>query len=199
MEERLVRDLVRRKKATSSAVEKKIEEEHGRVLTERQKRFAELYVEGARTNAACARLAGYSEQIAHVYASKLINGKDFPHVVEYINDLREERERKYGVTLMGQLQRLHELSRGAEQANQFSAAINAEKIRSALGGLTIDRRETINTLDQLSRDEITARLMALQEKYPGAFVIDGTATEVKHVPRSRGQLLERAEAESSEE
>jgi hypothetical protein len=190
---------VRKRKTTSTAVEKKIEEEHGRVLTERQRKFAELYVEGLRANAACARLAGYSEVTSHIYASKLLNGKDFPHVLDYINELREERERKYGVTLMGQLQRLHNLSRGAEQANQYSAAINAEKIRSALGGLTIDRRETINTLDQLSRDEITARLLALQQKYPSAFTIDGTATEVKHVSRPRGQLLEHSEAESSEE
>jgi hypothetical protein len=42
-----------------------------------------------------------------------------------------------------------------------------------MGGLTIDRRETINTLDQLSRDEITAKLADLQSKYPQAFQIEG--------------------------
>ena len=61
----------------------------------------------------------------------------------------------------------------AEKSNQYSAAINAEKLRSAMGGLTIDRRETINTLDQLSRDEITAKLADLQSKYPQAFQIEG--------------------------
>jgi hypothetical protein len=110
--------------------------------------------------------------------------------VEYITQLREERERRYAVTTLGQLERLHKLSLGAEDAGQFSAAINAEKIRSALGGLTIDRRENINTMDQLSRDEIVSRLADLQKKYPQAFVIDGDFKDVSNEPRTRGKVLE---------
>ena len=68
-------------------------------------------------------------------------GETILTLLEYINELREERERRYGVTTIGQLERLYELSKGAEDAGHFSAAINAEKIRSALGGLTIDRRD----------------------------------------------------------
>ena len=98
--------------------------------------------------------------------------------MEYVQELREERQRRYGVTTIGQLERLYKLSSGAEEAGQFSAAINAEKIRSALGGLTVDRREQINTIDQMSRDEITARLAALQKQYPQAFVIEGTAKDI---------------------
>ena len=142
-------------------------------LTTRQKTFAQLVSEGIYSNAECARRAGYTEETASDYAAKLLNGKDYPHVLELVAELREERQRKYGVTLQGQLERLYQLSRGAEDAGQFSAAINSEKIRSALGGLTIDRRETINTLDQMSRDEITARLAALQQKYPSAFQLEG--------------------------
>ena len=102
----------------------------------------------------------------------LLNGKDYPHVVEHIKELREERERKYGVTLLGQLKRLSELSERAEQEGQFSASINAEKIRSALGGLTIDRREQNHThqLDKLSREEIVARLQQIRAEHPHAFV-----------------------------
>jgi len=174
------------------------------VLTSRQKTFARHIVEGVYSNSECARLAGYAPDSSHVYASKLLNGREYPHVVEYIQELREQRERQYGVTLIGQLQRLHELSRGAEQANQFSAAINAEKIRSALGGLTIDRRETINTIDQLSRDEITARLAALQKQYPQAFQIDHKASDavfedIKDEQGARGELLEYDPGESAGE
>jgi hypothetical protein len=134
------------------------EEESTRKLTTRQKSFAKFIVEGVYSNAECARKAGYAPDTAIAYASKLLNGRDYPHVLEYIEELREERERQYGVTTIGQLQRLSQLSKGAEDAGQFSAAINAEKIRSALGGLTIDRRENINTIDQMSRTEILGRL-----------------------------------------
>lgn len=179
-------------------LEKKIEEEHGRTLTNRQKTFARHIVEGIYSNAECARKAGYAPDIANVTASKLLNGREYPHVLEYVQELRQERERRYGVTTIGQLERLHKLSVGAEEAGQFSAAINAEKIRSALGGLTIDRRETINTIDQLSRDEITARLAALQKQYPQAFVIDGTAEDVTDEQGTRGELLEHIEIEPPE-
>ena len=127
------------------SIKKKIEEEHGRKLTNRQMTFAQKIVEGIYSNAECARKAGFAPDISAKQASVLLNGRDYPHVLEYITELREERERRYGVNTIGQLERLHKLSVGAEDAGQFSAAINAEKIRSALGGLTIDRREQINT------------------------------------------------------
>ena len=173
----------------SNKIATQIEEESGRKLTNRQREFSRLYMEGVYSNAECARRAGFSHNTAANMASKLLNGREFPHVLEYIKELREERERKYGVTLVGQLERLHQLSRGAEEAGQFSAAINAEKIRSALGGLTIDRRETVNKLDDMSRAEIVARLADLQKKYPNAF-IEGEFKEVIDVEGTGGELLE---------
>jgi len=149
-------------------------------LTERQRTFAKYYVEGRYSNAECARMAGYSEKSANVQASKLLNGVDFPEVVVLVKELKQAAERKYGVTLMNQLKRLDELSRGAEEAGQFSAAINAEKIRSALGGLTIDRREQkhIHELDNMTKDEIAGRLAELRKNYPHAF-IEGEIADAK--------------------
>ena len=169
-----------------SAFEIELEEEYGRELTTRQRTFCEQYIEGRMTAAECARQAGYSINHASEIASRLLNGVLFPHVPRYIAQLREERERLYGVILTGQLERLYKLSRGAEESGQFSAAINAEKIRSALGGLTVDRRENVNVIDQMTRDQITARLQELQHKYPQAFVVDAEYTEVTSGTRGKG-------------
>jgi len=170
----------------SDKIASQIEEESGRKLTSRQREFCKYYVEGVYSNAECARKAGFAPATAHVYASKLLRGEEQPQVLDYIKELREERERRYGVTMIGQLQRFHQLSKGAEEAGQFSAAVNAEKIRSALGGLTIDRRETVNKLDDMSRAEIVARLSELSKKYPNAF-IEG---EFKDVTGTGEKLLE---------
>ena len=156
-------------------------------LTERQKTFAKLYVEGRHSNAECARMAGYAEKSARVQASKFLNGTDFPEVVELIKELKQAAERKYGVTMLGQLKRLSELSKGAEDIGQFSASINAEKIRCALGGLTIDRRETVHSLDDMTREDIISRLTQLQKQYPQAF-IEGEFKEIKD--DNREKLLE---------
>jgi hypothetical protein len=129
-----VLNMPRRKIPVPEPVPEKKPDPRKGVLTSRQKTFAQHVVEGVYSNSECARLAGYAAHCSNVYASKLLNGREYPHVVEYIQELREQRERRYGVTLIGQLQRLDELSRGAQDANQYSAAINAEKIRSALGG-----------------------------------------------------------------
>ena len=85
---------------------------------------------------------------------------------------------------MGQLKRFHELSHGAEQQGQYSASVNAEKIRSALGGLTTDRRENVHSLDNLTRDEIVSRLADLQKQYPQVF-IEGDYKEVKDDNRKK--------------
>mgnify|MGYP003150722394 FL=1 len=157
-------------------------------LTNRQKEFSRYYVEGIYSNAECARKSGYAEKSSYSIASHLLSGKKFPQVLEYIQELQQEREKRYGVTLLGQLKRFSDLSKSAEEAGQFSASINAEKIRSALGGLTVDRREQINSLDDLSREQILARLDNLKKQYPQAF-IEGEFQEVKD-GNSRVELLE---------
>ena len=90
---------------------------------------------------------------------------------------------------------MSELSKGAEEAGQFSASINAEKIRSALGGLTVDRREQINALNDLSREQIIDRLDNLKKQYPQAFV-EGEYQEVKDGD-SRVKLLETDQEKSA--
>tara|TARA_R100001460_G_scaffold12301_2_gene28341 strand:- start:1578 stop:2165 length:588 start_codon:yes stop_codon:yes gene_type:complete len=167
-------------------------------LTERQKTFAKYYVEGRHSNAECARMAGYSDKSSITMASKLLNGRDFPDVVELIKELRQAAERRYGVTLMHQLKRLDELSRGAEEAGQYSAAINAEKIRSALGGLTIDRREQqhVHQLDSMTKQDIVARLAELRKSYPHAF-IEGEISDAKII-ENREEPLAITEETSAE-
>ena len=176
-----------------------IEESHGRKLTNRQREFAKNFVDGTRSNAECARLAGYADKDgnARIQAHKLLDPVSFPHVSDYIIELREDRERRYGVTLMGQLKRLRELSMGAEEAGHFSAAINAEKTRSALGGLTTDRRETnhFHAIENMSRQEIEIRLQELRQSHPHAFV--EADFEVVNDTKSRDSSLEKDPIENT--
>jgi hypothetical protein len=46
------------------SIKTKIEEEHGRKLTNRQMSFAKFFVDGVYSNAECARKAGYAEDVA---------------------------------------------------------------------------------------------------------------------------------------
>jgi phage terminase small subunit len=170
-----------------TAEELQIEAETGHKLTMRQRKFAEIFVEGERSATQAAIEAGYSPKGAAQRAYVLLDPRESPHVVAYISQLREDIEMRYGVTKEGMLKRLHTLSRKAEDLGQISAAVNSEKIRASLGGLTIDRRETINTVQDLSKDQVITRLEELRQKHPTAFaVIEGQYTEVPDEQGPRG-------------
>ena len=75
-----------------ASLRKKIEDRTNRKLTNRQITFAKLITEGIYSNAECARQSGYSVNVAKKTAYELLNGKNYPHVCEYISELREEKE-----------------------------------------------------------------------------------------------------------
>lgn len=157
----------------------------GYKLSMRQKRFAERFAEGDTSAAGAAREAGYSPKTAGEQAGRLLNPQISPQVVAYLAHLREEAQARYGVTRDGMLKRLHELSKGAEEAGQFSASIVAEKTRASLAGLTIDRRETISTVHDMTKGQVLARLEELKKKHPGVFdAVEGSYEEIKPIPRS---------------
>jgi len=170
--------------------ELEIEAQTGHKLSMRQRRFAERFVEGDCSATQAAIEAGYSPKAAGQQAYKLLSSAECPQVVAYIAQLREDMEIRYGVTKEGMLKRLYTLSRGAEEQGQYSSAIVAEKARASLGGLTIDRRETINTVQDMTKDQVLARLEDLRKKHPSAFsVIDASYEDVTNEQGPRGEPL----------
>ena len=170
-------------------------------LTNRQKEFAKYIVEGTYSNSKCARMSGYAEASSHIQASKLLNGNDFPLVTDHIKELREERERKYAVTKIGQIKRLKELSIGAEELGQISSAVNAEKLITQIGGIAIDRREikVEHSIDKLSRDEIVSRLSELRKAHSYAFDGDFTRVEDTKHGKDREDIIKLIKAKPTKE
>lgn len=170
-------------------------------LTNRQKEFCKYIVEGTYSNSKCARMSGYAEDSSHIQASKLLNGTDFPLVTDHIKELREERERKYAVTKIGQIKRLKELSLGAEELGQISSAVNAEKLITQIGGIAIDRREikVEHSIDKLSRDEIVSRLSELRKAHSYAFDGDFKRVEDTKHGKDREDIIKLIKAKPTKE
>ena len=99
-----------------------------RKLTTKQHKFAVLMVsKGDRMSAKdCAIEAGFSEASAQQAAANLQNPKMFPLVVEELERLRKEWQEKYKVSYSRHIKRLDDLSRGAEEAGNWAAAVAAE-------------------------------------------------------------------------
>ena len=139
-----------------------------RKLTTKQHKFAVLLVtKGDRMSAKeCAIEAGFSEKSAQQAAANLTNPKMFPLVVSEIERLRREWEQKYKVTYGRHIRRLDDLSRGAEEAGNWAAAVAAEKSRAQAAGLYIDRKEILTgSIDQLSKAEVEEKLKEIEKQF----------------------------------
>ena len=141
-------------------------------LTPMQMKFAELlvYFEGRKYAYECALEAGYSggksegENTlgARVEASRLQNPKLFPHVVKYIGELKEERNKKYGINYGGHLTELGKIRDQALKDRSYSAATVAEKARGQVGGLYIEQK-IIRTgkVEDLTEEELDSRIAGI--------------------------------------
>ena len=122
--------------------------------------------EGRLTATECAINAGYEKESAVVRASELQNPKRYPLVVQYIGELREEYQKKYGVTFERHISELAKLRDNARESKAWSAAVNAEVARGKAAGLYVEQK-IIRTgkLEDLSADELENRLKEIMEEY----------------------------------
>ena len=136
-------------------------------LTEMQERFCRIYATEDVTRTEAARQAGYSDKAAPVVGSKFLNGRDFPHIIARITELKEELSRKYEVTFDGHIRQLARIRDMALDKGNFTAAVAAEKSRGQAAGIYISRHEVmVGKIDQMSREEVLAEIQKLQAQFP---------------------------------
>lgn len=135
-------------------------------LTQAQEIFAQAYARGDNTAAHAARLAGYAESSIYNKGREFLDASLNPHIVKRIREIQEENQKRYGIDLDRHLRDLMTIRDQAIDNGSFAAAVSAEKIRGSAAGLHIDRKEILHgKIDQMSKEEVLARLKELQEKY----------------------------------
>ena len=150
-----------------------------KLLTEQQKKFAELlvYNEARKTPTECAQEAGYAEGSCHVRASELRNPNKFPVVVKYIGELRAEIQKKYEVNFERHITELGRIRQEALAKGAFSAATNAEVARGKAAGLYIEQRISLTgKIEDLSIEDLEAKARKIIEE--NKVLIEGDFTEV---------------------
>ena len=154
-------------------------------ITPKQEEFCRIYVCEDVSQTEAALRAGYSKKSAHAIASQLLNGRNFPHVVRRIAELKQEVGRKYEVTFENHVKKLAELRDAALTGGNFAAAVAAEKSRGQAAGIYIDRKEILHgRIDQMSKEEVLKEIQKLQDDFPalgavasGNLVIEGELTK----------------------
>ncbi len=134
-------------------------------ITDKQEKFCQIYATQNVTQTEAARLAGY--QSPDVVASKFLNGRDNPKVIERIREIKAELAKKYEVTYDSHITELAKIRDIALQNGQTAAAVAAEKQRGMAAGLYISRSEIlVGRIDQMSKEEVLREIAKLTEEFP---------------------------------
>ena len=146
-------------------------------LTEQQRKFAELlvYNEGRMSPSECAYEAGYKTRPRQA-ASEMRNAKYFPLVVQYIGELRQEVQEKYGITFEKHITELAKIRDEARKKGAWSAATNAEVARGKAAGLYVDQKLIMTgNIDKLSESEIESKMKQILDDHKS--LIEGVVVE----------------------
>jgi len=153
-------------------------------LTEKQEKFCRIYATEDVTRTEAAKLAGYSDTTAPIAGSRFLNGRDYPHILARIAEIKEELSRKYEVSFDGHVRQLAKIRDMALEKGNYTAAVAAEKSRGQVAGLYISRSEIlVGKIDQMSREEVLAEIAKLQTQFP--ILIDQTAPTIDMISARR--------------
>jgi phage terminase small subunit len=134
-------------------------------VTPMQEKFCMIFCTEDITQTDAARKAGFAD--AATAASKFLNGRDYPQIVERIRQIKEELSVKYEVTFDNHVRKLAEIRDAALQSNNFASAVAAEKARGSAAGLYVTRQEIlVGKIDQMSKEEVLAEIRRLQAELP---------------------------------
>jgi len=152
-------------------------------LTEMQQRFAEYLVfggpEGPLNKSEAAELAGYSKKRCRQEGSELTNPRLSPLVVKHIDELKQERMLKFGVTYESHIAELARIKDLALKKSSFSAAVNAETNRGKAGGLYIDRKIIKHgKLEDLTEEQLDMKMAQIEEDYANLLTDDVVEAEL---------------------
>ena len=169
-------------------------------LTEMQKRFAEYLVfggpEGPVNKAEAAELAGYSKKRCRQEGAELTNPRQAPLVVKYLDELKQERNLKFGVNYEGHIAELARIKDLALKKNSFSAAVNAETNRGKAGGLYIDRKIIKHgKLEDMTEEQLEMKMAQIEEDYASLLTDDNVIDVSESELSSSHKKLEKPNAQ----
>ena len=140
-------------------------------LTDKEKRFAEIAAENyfsadTKSNAQIAVESGYSKESARQRGYENTTYKLKPHVVTYIEELKEDFRIRNQITPDKHMARLQQLGKKAEDKEMLGVALNAEVHRGKMAGYYIDRKLNVNKeVSDMTEEELEQELKNKAEQY----------------------------------
>jgi phage terminase small subunit len=151
-------------------------------LSDLEKKFCEGIAAGKGKREAAIE-AGYSPTSAHVQAARNLK-KD--KIIQYIDRLRTDVRRLTNESVSKEVERLDLLIKDALKDSQYSAAVNAIRLKSQLLGFLVEKKEIkTNSLDAMNEEELTQYLTQIRVDHglliddAGAVMLDDKVDDIE--------------------
>jgi len=162
-------------------------------LSDLEKKFCEGIAAGKGKREAAVD-AGYSPTSAHVQAARNLK-KD--KIIQYIDRLRTDVRRLTNESVSKEVERLDLLIKDALKDSQYSAAVNAIRLKAQLLGFLVEKKEIkTNTLDSMSEDDLTQYLTQIRVDHglliddAGGLIIGDQVDDVDPQQQTAASLLD---------
>ena len=142
-----------------------------KTLTDKEKRFAELYVENyfaqeSKTNTEIAIESGYAKDSAYQRGYENTTYRLKPHVVKRIEELKEDFRIRNQITPEKHMARLNDIYKRGLEKNMLHTSLNAEVYRGKMAGYYVERKVIANQqLENQSEEDLEKQLKDMTEKY----------------------------------
>jgi hypothetical protein len=131
-------------------------------LSSMERAFCEGIAQGKGKRQAAVD-AGYSETSAHVQAARNLK-KD--KIIQYIDRLRVDARRLTSESVSKEVEKLDIVYKDACAKKQYSAAVNAIRLKSQLLGFLVEKKEVQHsTLDAMNDDDLTTYLDKIEKEH----------------------------------
>ena len=129
-------------------------------LTPKQQKFIDLYCSkyGELSASDCARIAGYESSSAHTRATELLDWRKNPKVVREIDSRLADSRKLWSIDRDKSLAALFKIKQKADKKGNYGVAAKCEELRAKLGGLFIERIQTMNINQELSKEDIDGNI-----------------------------------------
>ena len=131
-------------------------------LSSMEKKFCEGIAQGKGKKQAAVD-AGYSETSAHVQAARNLK-KD--KIIQYIDRLRGDARRLTSESVSKEVERLDKVYVDACGKKQYTAAVNAIRLKAQLLGFLVEKKEVQHsTLDSMNDDDLAKYLDQIKTEH----------------------------------
>ena len=123
-------------------------------ITPQQQKFLDNYVHKDMTQTAAARAVGYANPT--VDGTRILQR---PIIQERLEEMRQELETKFGVTIAKSVRDLQKIRDQAFEKGKYGDAIRAEELRLKATGLLVNKQHIMHEdMNGLNREQILEKL-----------------------------------------